>query len=49
MFSFFSHVESAGVFPPFSRDFPPIKIDTFLCKVGEDQPKGANYKIVFKK
>jgi hypothetical protein len=33
MFSCLSHVESARVFPPFSREFPPRKIDTFLRKV----------------
>ena len=39
MFSFLSHDESARVFPPFSRKFPPRKIDTFLRKVEEYQPK----------
>ena len=39
MFSFLSRVESARVFPPFSRAFPPRKIDTFLRKVEQNQPR----------
>ena len=39
MFSFLSHVESARVFPPFSREFPPRKIDKFSRKVEQNQPR----------